>query len=864
MRFTVFPALLTAIILGVSPALARADAPGADAAPLPVTGTRHFDIPADTLSAVLTRVAAEAGVYLAGSARLAQGKNSPGLKGDYSIQDALDTLLRDTGLEAAPDGAGRYVLREVPVAAEAPAPVSREEPWQPSGTASSDARLPEVKVLGTAEETLKQMTGVSVITAGDIAKRPPANDLSEILATQPGVSLSGASSVGAYGNQREIDLRGMGAENTMILIDGKPVNSRQGAITRRTGDRDTGGDTNWVPADQIERIEVIRGPAAARYGSGSSGGVINIITRRPSDKFSGSLTAYLSHPEHRLEGIGTRRASFNLSGPISSDFSFRLYGNLAKSGGDKPSINGVQDDGSPNWIAGREGRRNRDVNGLLRWDVTPDQVLELQGGFSRQGNIYAGESSTLGPSEVMQEWAGRGKETRRVYRRTASITHRGKWGELGNSRIVLQYENTDTTNCAQGAGGRNEGNCSDATSKQQSKQDNWFLNAELNTPLKLGGLNQVLTTGLEYRYQSIKDNNALLQGASDGKSGVGVSHKLESNTKAVYVEDNIAVTDAFLLTPGIRLDYHSQFGSNWSPSLNASYELGAGFTLKSGIARTFRAPNPYQTSTRYASSLGGTCPYNGLGLPADSYDCTVRGNPGLKPEISVNKEIGVAWDNRGGANASLAYFRNDYENKVLAEALSDVTDLNNPIDFEWTNAGKVLVHGFEGNFTLPLLGTNGDKLKFINNLTWMIKNHNKDTHQPISVFPKYTLNSILQWQVTDKFSTQLTSVLYGRRKPRTVSYHGYRMVGDAVQERAPYAIFGLNATYEFDKNYRLGIGVSNLFDREIKRAARLASANSADGGQGTPMPDRVISTGAGAKTYNEPGRTFYITYTASF
>ncbi|WP_341643383.1 FepA family TonB-dependent siderophore receptor [Thauera sp. SDU_THAU2] len=736
---------------------------------------------------------------------------------------------------------------------------------QQAASGSPETTLSEVRVLGTAEETLKQMTGVSIITSEDLEKRPPANDLAEILMTQPGVSLSGTSSVGAYGNQREIDLRGMGAENTMILVDGKPVNSRQGAITRRTGDRDTGGDSNWVPADQIERIEVIRGPAAARYGSGASGGVINIITKKPGGSLSGSVTTYLSKPEDSLEGNGTRRLGFNLSGPLAENLSFRLYGNAAKTGGDKPQINGTQLNATtgevePYWYAGREGRRNRDVNGLVRWDLTPDQVLEFEAGFSRQGNIYAGESSTLGPTGVMQEWADKGAETRRVYRQQAAITHRGKWGELGDSRITFQYENTRTINCRQGSSGMGEGNCSSGTSLQQSEQDNYFLSGELNTPLQLGGIDQMLTTGFEYRRQALADNNALL---TTGQPDPLKQVELKNTTKAVFVEDNMAITDAFLLTPGLRLDHHSQFGTNWSPSLNAMYELGSGFTLKGGIARTFKAPNPYQTSPLYASGLGATCPYNGMGLDPDSYDCTVRGNPDLKPEISVNKEIGLAWDGPGGWDGSLTYFRNDYKNKVLAEALDDITDLDNPVDYEWVNAGKVLIHGWEGNLSIPLLGHNGSTLRLINNFTWMLKNHNKDTGQPVSIIPKYTLNTTLQWQATEQFSMQLTGTFYGRRKPRTVSYHGWRMIGDAVQERSAYALLGLNGTWEINKNHRVGFGISNLFDKEIKRAARLASANSPTDST-IPFEDRVVSTGAGAKTYNEPGRAYYVTYTASF
>jgi ferric enterobactin receptor len=727
---------------------------------------------------------------------------------------------------------------------------------------AQEAELPEVRVFGTAEETLKQQTGVSIISAEDLANRPPANDLSEILATQPGVSLSGASSVGAYGNQREIDLRGMGAENTMILIDGKPVQSRQGAITRRTGDRDTGGDTNWVPVDQIERIEIIRGPAAARYGSGSSGGVINIITQPPADTFAGSATVYFSKPEDEMEGIGTRRLGFSLSGPLAENFSFRLYGSAANTYGDKPGINGVLDDGSPNWVAGKEGRRNRDINALLRWDLTPDQVLEFETGVSRQGNMYAGDTSNMTPAlgnsaEIVGGWANRGAETRRVYRRTAGITHRGKWGDLGDSRIVFQYENTHTINCRQGSSGKGEGNCGSngADDTQTSKMENFYLKGELNTPFTLGGLVQVLTTGAEFRSQRLRDNNALMSTTTPPQYA-----EMKSNTNAFFVEDNIAISDAFILTPGVRLDHHSDFGYNWSPSLNALYELGGGLTLKGGIARTFKAPTPYQTSPNYASGLGGSCPYNGLGLPADSYNCTVRGNPDLEPEISVNKEIGMAWNNQRGWDASLAYFQNDYKNRIVSEALSDVTDITNPIDFKWENSGKVLVKGYEGSLNLPLWGPNGKRLKLLNNLTWMLKNHNKETHQPISIMPHYTLNSTLQWRPVDPVQVQFTGTLYGSRKPRSVSYHGYPMIGAARRERAPYAIFGLNGTYEFDKHNRFGFGVTNLFDRQIKRAERLAAGSVSSGN----LDDRVISTGAGAHTYNEPGRAFYVTYTASF
>ena len=83
---------------------------------------------------------------------------------------------------------------------------------QTSSVRGGVTSLEEIRVLPSAEEAVKQAPGVSTITAKDIEKRPPANDLSELIRTMPGVNLTGNSPSGSYGNSRQIDLRGMGPE----------------------------------------------------------------------------------------------------------------------------------------------------------------------------------------------------------------------------------------------------------------------------------------------------------------------------------------------------------------------------------------------------------------------------------------------------------------------------------------------------------------------------------------------------------------------------------------------------------------------------------------------------------------------------
>lgn len=138
-----------------------------------------------------------------------------------------------------------------------------------SSTPQNQNELETVYV--TAERQLQQSLGVSRISKQDLDTHPVINDVSELVRTMPGVNLTGNTTSGSFGNKRQIDIRGMGPENTLILIDGKPVTARNNERMTRNGERNTRGDSNWVPAEAIESIQVLRGPAAARYGSGAMG-----------------------------------------------------------------------------------------------------------------------------------------------------------------------------------------------------------------------------------------------------------------------------------------------------------------------------------------------------------------------------------------------------------------------------------------------------------------------------------------------------------------------------------------------------------------------------------------------------------------
>lgn len=718
--------------------------------------------------------------------------------------------------------------------------------------ASADSDVVEFDsetIVATAAEEAKQMPGVSIITAEDIKKRPPASDLSQIIRTMPGVNLTGNSTSGQRGNNRQIDIRGMGPENTMILVDGKPVSSRNAVRYGWRGERDSRGDTNWVPADQVERIEVLRGPAAARYGNGAAGGVVNIITKQAGKETHGDVTVYSNFPQHKDEGA-TQRMTFGLNGPLTDTLSYRVYGNVAKTDSDDWDINaGHESNRTGNQVgtlpAGREGVRNKDVNGLLSWHLTPEQTLDFEAGFSRQGNIYTGDTQNTNSNANVKSMLGH--ETNRMYRENYSITHRGEW-DFGSSMAYLQYEKTRNSRINEGLAGGTEGIFSNTDFYTATLRD-LTAHGEVNLPLH-AWRDQTLTLGSEWVQQKLDDPSANTQTTSEGGSVPGLAGSNRDTTSqaqifSLFAEDNIELLPGTMLTPGLRWDHHSIVGDNFSPSLNISHALTQSVTLKAGIARAYKAPNLYQLNPDYLLYS------RGQGCYGQSTSCYLQGNDDLKAETSVNKELGIEF-NQDGLIAGLTYFRNDYKNKIES-GLSPVDQASggsgsyaNAAIYQWENVPKALVEGLEGTLTIPLM----EQLKWSNNFTYMLQSKNKETGDVLSVTPKYTLNSMLDWQATDALSLQASVAWYGKQKPKKYDYHGDRVTGSANNQLSPYAIAGLSGTYVFTKNLSFTAGVDNVFDKRLFREGNAQGVNGIEG--------------AGAATYNEPGRTLYTSLTASF
>ncbi|WP_179359009.1 TonB-dependent receptor plug domain-containing protein, partial [Pseudomonas aeruginosa] len=136
---------------------------------------------------------------------------------------------------------------------------------------------PTVVSATTTERKLRDApASVSLIAAEDLRRRP-VRDLQEALRGSESLQFNGVGM-----SRRGISVRGMSSEHTLVLVDGQRISTSSGAIAH------SDFDLGWVPVESIERIEVVRGPMSSLYGSEALGGVVNVITRRATDTWTGS------------------------------------------------------------------------------------------------------------------------------------------------------------------------------------------------------------------------------------------------------------------------------------------------------------------------------------------------------------------------------------------------------------------------------------------------------------------------------------------------------------------------------------------------------------------------------------------------
>lgn len=211
-----------------------------------------------------------------------------------------------------------------------------------------------VTAAGYAQVIQNAPASISVISREDLESRY-YRDVTDALKSVPGVTVTGG------GDTTDISIRGMGSNYTLILVDGKRQTSRQ---TRPNSDG-PGIEQGWLPPLQaIERIEVIRGPMSTLYGSDAIGGVINIITRKDQQQWSGNVQLSTVVQENRASG-DEQSANFFVTGPLSDALSLQVYGQTTQRDEDEIEH-------------GYGDKSLRSLTSKLNYQLNPDHQLQLE------------------------------------------------------------------------------------------------------------------------------------------------------------------------------------------------------------------------------------------------------------------------------------------------------------------------------------------------------------------------------------------------------------------------------------------------------------------------------------------------------
>jgi iron complex outermembrane receptor protein len=282
-----------------------------------------FRIDAQPAATGIPQFARQAGVQILIQSNAAQGKRTAPVQGALSVNEALDRLLTGTGLVVVSND-GKTIILAPPrtgllkarwstgdaaaPAAAAPEPVPPSKPEEPSV-------IEEVIVTGTRSTSrtiTESMAPIDVISAAELTKsgKQSTRDLISSLVPSANTSNSGA---GASFAIKTVSLRGLSADQTLVLVNGKRRHNT--AILFVNGTTQNGQsppDLDLIPSASIERIEVLRDGASAQYGSDALAGVINVILKKTPE--GGSMSAL----------YGKTGAGDGETGQVSGNFGLKL------------------------------------------------------------------------------------------------------------------------------------------------------------------------------------------------------------------------------------------------------------------------------------------------------------------------------------------------------------------------------------------------------------------------------------------------------------------------------------------------------------------------------------------------------------
>lgn len=678
----------------------------------------------------------------------------------------------------------------------------------PGGLAFAEEALPLYTldaVVVTATRTENDVKNVpastQIITSSEI-KKSGATNVRDAITDFANITMTKK----VRGGGHEIIVRGMSTDKSLIMVNGHRVaNEADGSGLGNANALDR------INVDNIEKIEIVKGPSSALYGSEAMGGVINIITK--SSKEAEVRTGLVNSSEDFTNWWHLDSGEI---GKFSATLDMR-FNKIRRDGGDTDFLS--DSFGTAQTYNFNANYNFNDHNYLnfyvdhytqnLKRDLYNKKLFNAKAEFPDEMKdamkAKYGVEYVTGDASIDD-----GLANYHYKQQTYGLSWNGKTAR-NDWQIQTYLSKFDWQSDIFYSGLQTHGHIpAGQPSYMASMWDGMFkkfftpsyandVNVNSNKLFAIEARNSTrvnnnhrLTYGAEYVKNTVKGTNF----GDDNRFGVThigsvsknrvkkeISEK-EIDTYAAYLQDEINYGKWFIV-PAIRYDHHENFGSHTSPKLGLTYKANDTFRVKANYGKGFKAPTIQNLYCKLVTHMGQA------GI------ITVNPNANLRPETSDSWDVGVEkeW---GKLSTSLVYFDTKLENMITTEEIDERT-------YRCINVGNVRVKGIEHTLGYEL----NPMWKFKVNSTWLDA-VNKDKNQPLP--QRSRLSQIYSLSFDDGKDIGWSAVLWDELNYKYVT--PVTVKGDTVAgPKKTYNLLNFTLTRKINKDTKIYGSVQNIFDK---------------------------------------------------
>lgn len=675
---------------------------------------------------------------------------------------------------------------------------------------------------------------VSVITSEDI-DRENMQDVRDLVRNEPGVTVGNNPARAGFQN---FIIRGIGGNRVLLMVDGQRQtdfpDSNMGAGTYSREQPDL---------EDIKRVEIIRGPASALYGSDAIGGVVAYTTKDPGDymkqgrntyasvkgafsgansQFAETFTGAVRAGDVEVMGIYTRRdghqyqpAQSSLPTNPTNFYSNDFFAKLVYRPTEVDTIR---------------------ITGSYQQSQQSTQVLSGVGNFP---SLFA---------KVFDEW---GQDYTNTYRISAQWQHDAPIGFIDRLSVLGYfnsiYQQADTYQLRGGVNGLFPTNA--RTSQFYYTQNVWGAEVQAHTDTKIFGADNFFTYGLSFAYTTTtRPRNRYQITLATGAATPVVGGETYPNKNfpdsttvqaGVYIQDEISLLNGRLkVTPAVRLDYYNltpnpdrYFWNSTGAALNMVPSASTYISASPKLGLLYHFSDIYSAYFQYATGFRAP-PYDnanfGFTNAASFYQ--ILPNPNLKPETANSFEIGYRGKYEDGSSWQLTGFVNLYNNFLESIAVG----MNGPITlFQYRNLTNVTIWGIEARGEYRI-----DPNWSVLGWTAFAQGTDTNTGLPVDSVAPWATQARIRYSNEKGFNAQVIGTMTAQ----------HTQVSNPTYFQTP-AYFNLDITfgYAFGEHFKVNAGLFNVTNAKYWNSADVIG---------------LASTNSQLDLYAQPGRYFGVNLTA--